>query len=202
MIENMSAGKAKKKAKERDGWECRFCGMTNEEHLDEYDRGVHAHHIIKESDNGADNPRNLITVCRPCHDILEETQADALSRLRNEHTNEDRVKELEMKVQQLEEKNKQLRKNRVPVDELEAAIEDMSLGRDARHKSISVETVTATLGYDCGVYTDSEQAREEYEEWGGALKRNSVSVPDDVVDDIVVACREAIREELPDEVLR
>jgi len=74
---------AKHKAKERDGWECQFCGMDNDEHKNSYGRGLHAHHIVKRNDNGPDTPRNYITVCRDCHRTLEDTQADAISALRD-----------------------------------------------------------------------------------------------------------------------
>jgi hypothetical protein len=82
MTETMGVDKAKRTAKDRDGWECRFCGITNEEHQEEHGRAIEAHHIIKDNDNGADSPENLITVCRPCHNTLERTQADALSQIR------------------------------------------------------------------------------------------------------------------------
>jgi hypothetical protein len=73
---------AKKIAKDRDNWKCRFCGITNEEHKREHNAGLHAHHIIKQKDNGANDPDNLITVCKDCHVVIEKTQADGLSQLR------------------------------------------------------------------------------------------------------------------------
>lgn len=88
MSETMSVNTAKERAKERDGWECRFCETTEDEHQDEYGRGLHAHHLIKSRDGGLDHPDNLITVCETCHKILENTQADALSRIKGEHTEE------------------------------------------------------------------------------------------------------------------
>lgn len=82
MSESMHVKEAKRAAKDRDNWKCRFCGMTNEEHKEEHDTGLHAHHIVKQNDNGADDPENLITVCKDCHVVIEKTQAGGLSQLR------------------------------------------------------------------------------------------------------------------------
>lgn len=89
----MSQSTAKKRAKERDDYQCRFCGITQEQHKGEYGRGLHAHHIIKDADGGADHPRNLITVCRTCHTTLENTQADALSRIKDGQTTAEKLYE-------------------------------------------------------------------------------------------------------------
>ena len=66
---------------ERDGYECRFCGTTNEEHLEEHDRGLEAHHVIPQADGGPDTPANLITVCISCHRTFESTHAKAMGAL-------------------------------------------------------------------------------------------------------------------------
>jgi hypothetical protein len=114
---------AKQKAKERDGWECQFCGMDDDEHQDEYGRGLHAHHIVKDADGGADAPRNLITVCQPCHNTLERTQADALSRIKNNQPEAGQVEEWKQKLYTERENMKSVLHG---VD----ALIDISLGHD------------------------------------------------------------------------
>lgn len=42
----------------RDGHQCRLCSKTSE---------LEVHHILLKSKGGADNPVNLITLCRLCH---------------------------------------------------------------------------------------------------------------------------------------
>ena len=69
---------------ERDGYECQFCGVTEEAHQERHDRGLAAHHIIPESDGGSDDPENLLTVCQSCHRTLESTHARAVEQMRNE----------------------------------------------------------------------------------------------------------------------
>ena len=66
---------------DRDGHACRFCGIDDDKHIDEYDRGLSAHHIVPKSDGGRDAPENLITVCKSCHRTLEATHAKAVAQL-------------------------------------------------------------------------------------------------------------------------
>lgn len=74
----------KHEVRERDGQECVFCGMTQEEHQEEHDQQLHVHHIIPQRANGGDKKRNLITVCWGCHKQLEYTQGKAIKLLRSE----------------------------------------------------------------------------------------------------------------------
>lgn len=73
---------------DRDGHACRFCGIDDDDHRDEYGRGLHAHHVVPKRDGGPDRPENLITVCESCHRTLEDTHAKAVSQLQQqgEHT--------------------------------------------------------------------------------------------------------------------
>lgn len=62
----------KKQVRERDDFECQTCGMTQTEHLEEYDRKLDVHHIIPARQFDEDDPsknmmENLITLCRGCH---------------------------------------------------------------------------------------------------------------------------------------
>jgi transposase/predicted RNA-binding Zn-ribbon protein involved in translation (DUF1610 family) len=66
---------ARRQARERDGYTCQRCGMTDEEHLEEYHQELHVHHIQPfrtfQDHQNANKLDNLITLCRDCHDSLE-----------------------------------------------------------------------------------------------------------------------------------
>lgn len=65
------------KARERDGYQCVACPMTQGEHLPLYGCKLHVHHIVRKeafrNDDGtldyteANDLSNLITLCRVCH---------------------------------------------------------------------------------------------------------------------------------------
>jgi hypothetical protein len=167
MTGEMSERAAKEQAKERDGWECRFCGVTNEQHTEEYGRGLHAHHVVKQDDGGADRPRNLITVCRSCHQTLERTQADALSRIMDAEYNigEERHEEVVEQRDALIER----------VIELERAIRDPEFyTRLLGPVTAYGEVVSVKFGTRTQVTSTSEDARDSYEEWGDSLRRVSL----------------------------
>jgi 5-methylcytosine-specific restriction endonuclease McrA len=50
----------------RDRFTCQACRnrLPNKE--------LSAHHILPRNEGGSDSPRNLITLCHPCHDAVEE----------------------------------------------------------------------------------------------------------------------------------
>lgn len=50
----------------RDNHRCKVCGAPAEE----------IHHILFRCHGGTDHPRNLIAVCRPCHQDLHRDKAD------------------------------------------------------------------------------------------------------------------------------
>lgn len=58
-------------ALERDGYECRDCGIAESEYRDEHGRGLDVHHKtpVQEYDTHkqAHHLDNLVTLCRPCH---------------------------------------------------------------------------------------------------------------------------------------
>lgn len=60
---------------ERDGHACRACGMTREEHIEEYDHGLHVHHIVPlrkfDGPEEANRLGNLVTACISCHNKYE-----------------------------------------------------------------------------------------------------------------------------------
>lgn len=55
----------------RDNFECQDCGLTMDECRDEYNTGLHVHHIEPyrtfDSDEEAHRLDNLVTLCPPCH---------------------------------------------------------------------------------------------------------------------------------------
>jgi len=77
---------------DRDGHACRFCGISNDEHKDEYRRELSAHHIIPDRDGGPDHPDNLITVCESCHRTLESTHGKAMSQMKRQEDYSDDLK--------------------------------------------------------------------------------------------------------------
>lgn len=74
-------GRQSKKARERDGYKCQRCGMTNGESLKKYKRQLSVHHIIpyvffKEDNEEQHNLDNLITVCHSCHMHIHATETN------------------------------------------------------------------------------------------------------------------------------
>lgn len=61
---------------ERDGFECRKCGMSREDHRDVYGFDIHVHHIVPkrkfDQDIDAHKDENLVTLCAQCHYNVEK----------------------------------------------------------------------------------------------------------------------------------
>lgn len=57
--------------RERDGFACKACGMSQEAHLEKHSRKLHVHHIQKARDFEDAKERNsvgnLVTLCHSCH---------------------------------------------------------------------------------------------------------------------------------------
>jgi hypothetical protein len=50
----------------RDGYTCQQChGRSHDSHL-------HVHHVVYRDDNGSDDPANLVTLCKACHDAVHD----------------------------------------------------------------------------------------------------------------------------------
>ena len=84
--------------------ECQFCGMSNEDHQDKHGKSLSVHHIIPRRANGTDEKDNLITVCQSCHQTLENSQAEALSRLADRQADQEKVEELEDELDRCQER--------------------------------------------------------------------------------------------------
>lgn len=56
---------------ERDGYECRACGLTDDESRERDGRGLEVHHVVPirrfDSTDDAHSLENLVTACRRCH---------------------------------------------------------------------------------------------------------------------------------------
>lgn len=152
----MNATKAKQEAKARDEWECQFCGMDNENHNEEYGRSLHAHHIVKQSIGGPDDPQNLITVCRGCHDTLEATQAKGL-------------KILDQQPDEIEQQRNALLER---VEQLERAIRSPEFFAEmVGPTSAHGEVVSKSYGPRIRVTGNHDDAVNAYQEWGSQIKR-------------------------------
>lgn len=70
----------RRKALERDNYECQDCGLTRDEHYDEYGRDLHVHHITPfrtfDDSANANQLENLITLCQTCHNEHEHRTED------------------------------------------------------------------------------------------------------------------------------
>lgn len=84
------------------GHECLFCGVTGEQHRQEYGRDLDVHHVIPSSKGGSDDPENLIPVCRSCHQQLEATQGKALGRICEKESDQQEMERLENRIEELE----------------------------------------------------------------------------------------------------
>lgn len=72
--------KQRRAARERDEYECAACGMTEEEHLDEYGWALEVHHTIPfrkfDDSEKANKLENLVTLCRKHHRKYEYMPAE------------------------------------------------------------------------------------------------------------------------------
>lgn len=65
----------REQALERDFYQCRMCRMDDDDHRDEFGRGLTVHHRTPydyfDSHERANRLRNLLTLCLPCHPHIE-----------------------------------------------------------------------------------------------------------------------------------
>ena len=55
----------KLKIRKRDNYKCQYCGMTQEEHFEKYNRDIEIHHIDYDKTNCKED--NLIALCKGCN---------------------------------------------------------------------------------------------------------------------------------------
>ena len=68
---------------ERDGYSCRRCGMTNEQHILIFSRNLTVDHIDGKGYNSKEknnNPNNLMTLCVRCHGSKDGKRSRGVSR--------------------------------------------------------------------------------------------------------------------------
>jgi len=78
--------KLKSQIRKRDGNKCQLCGMTNQEHREQYSNyNLSIHHIDYDKTNN--HPSNLITLCKPCHSTSNHNREyhQQIFSARNEH---------------------------------------------------------------------------------------------------------------------
>jgi hypothetical protein len=73
--------RAREAVLEREGYECRFCGIGDEKHRQEHTNGLDVHHIIPRRDGGGNSQRNLVALCRSCHKTMESLHAQAMGEI-------------------------------------------------------------------------------------------------------------------------
>jgi len=62
---------------ERDGHECRACGIDAAEAEKKYHNGLHVHHLKPISEGGGHSLDNLVALCEPCHHIAHRENSDS-----------------------------------------------------------------------------------------------------------------------------
>lgn len=207
--------------REEKGHECHFCGMTNEEHNDEYGRSLDTHHKLPERLGGSAEMDNLIPVCITCHNHLEKITRQILPRggdpsyrqflygdmdaLIVEGGEVRAVESVSTPSDDCEQVKKEYEQAVDRMRRLETLIQDpefyaeMLAGLTARG-----EVVTQILGGRVHVTADKDRAEESYQEWGSKKARVSLDVSETdikreverVLDDENLMS-ETIREELP-----
>lgn len=63
--ENLTVVAIKDKIRERDGYKCVQCGMTNEEHQKQFDTILHVHRMVPGTTYGSN--WFCVTLCQTCH---------------------------------------------------------------------------------------------------------------------------------------
>ena len=137
------------------GHECIFCGVTGEQHKEEYGRDLDVHHVIPSMKGGSNDPENLIPVCISCHRTLEATQGKALGRIADKESNKDEIKELEEEIERERQNTQNILEG---VDEL--FDNRLSLKLYVVHET---RITTSRLLYAGGSLEDAQEAFEESE---------------------------------------
>jgi len=158
----MNERKAKQNRRKMDSNECQFCGVTNEQHVDEYGESLHVHHIVPQRADGSDTPDNFITVCESCHNVLEHTQARGFEQLKSE-----------LLSAGIDQQRDELL-NRV--EQLERAIRNPEFYVQVLNRtSVSGEAVTKVVGNRINVTSNADTAYSDYDEWGDSIQRVRLS---------------------------
>lgn len=79
-----SWGSLREEVLEHDDYECRFCGINDDEHQETHGHGLDVHHLIPREDGDRNRKRNLATLCRSCHQTLENLHGQAIAEVARE----------------------------------------------------------------------------------------------------------------------
>lgn len=166
-----SLEKTKSEIREKRG-ECQFCGVTNDQHTEEYGRQLHIHHIIPSSSGGGHSKDNLIPVCESCHKTLEHTQGKALARLSERQVDKKVVDELRESRDGLVSR----------IHELERLVRNPAFYRALfTNERVNIEVVASNLGTDVTATSEHDSAISAYEGGMSSIRRTSVSVSEEDV---------------------
>lgn len=67
----MNVARLKNSIRQRDGFRCTQCGMTNDQHREQHNRQLDVHRLVPGSEY---KPEGCITVCKACHRSLPRRQ--------------------------------------------------------------------------------------------------------------------------------
>jgi len=178
---------------EEKGEACYFCEKAREQHKEERGRDLDIHHILPSSKGGSDEVENLIPVCIKCHRRLESTQGDALSRVADRQI-EGRLTPLRERNRQLKRELKEEREKNLPVDNINAETIAKRISKRGEFFSLDFESVGKTHGSRIGVYSNPETAREAYEEWGSVLRKERLTIPNELMGEIIAEVLDELEE--------
>lgn len=83
---------------ERDEYRCFRCGKRSLS-----GKGLSIHHIISREDGGKAESRNLITLCKKCHDFVELNEIKILSEIKTSYQNQENYEQVETEVPEIKE---------------------------------------------------------------------------------------------------
>ena len=179
------------------GEACAFCGVTREQHKEEYGRDLSLHHIIPSRKGGSDDVENLLPVCRGCHRTLEKTQGEALGRIAEREFDVDEKQLEQLRVERDKALSKVRTLERAVIDFDEVSNEEIANEikyNESNETRIFFNVVMDALGRKVSVIQDDEQAFEEYKDWGGTMSEKVVSLSQEQVESIVDLTLQKLRE--------
>jgi len=169
---------------ERDDYECRFCGVTNEQHKEDCGSSLEVHHLIPRRVEEINEKDNLITVCKSCHRTLEYTQGDLIERVYESASTSDKVEELEDKIDSLESELEQVKRERNAFDQ---TIDDMITAIEEYKPYVTVHVVHETNVRTSSlltVTTDEEAAFEAFKDTDNHVTMETINVSLDMIGDV------------------
>lgn len=176
----------RKSVQEQKGAECHFCGVTEEQHKQEYDRGLDTHHKLPERLGGTADMGNLIPVCIDCHKKLESITRDILPSGRTDEYEDipkhswDEIKDTLSVNEELKEAKENAKYWKECHDDAIGAYKGLLDGLKQRqtitvHVVHESKVVTSTLRY---VGTDEDKAVKKYRECENSATLETAKITD------------------------